>query len=80
MDRLPARNVSSSPPNATAARTVFQGAQRQSTGATSSSSRVSTTSAPVTDTPYAVARRAEEPNTSITVRTPRNSSVFTTGR
>ncbi len=79
-DRLPERNVISSPPNATAASTIFHGRQCQSSGATRSSSNVSTTSAPVTETPYAVARRADDRNASMTASTPRNSSPFTTGR
>ncbi len=50
-DRLPARNVSSSPPKAIAATTSFHVFHCQSGFTTRSSRSVSTTSAPVTDTP-----------------------------
>jgi hypothetical protein len=50
-DRLAARKVASTPPKATAARASFHGGHFHSTRATASSSSVSTTSAPVTDTP-----------------------------
>ncbi len=51
LDRLAARNRHSTPPKATAARASFHGCHCHSTRATSSNSSVSTTSAPVTDTP-----------------------------
>ena len=79
-ERLPARNASSRPPNATAASTIFQGAQCQSGRATSSSSSVSTTSAPVTEIPYAVDSRSDDPNANMTAITPMNSRPLTPGR
>ena len=62
LDRLAARKVTSTPPNATPASSTFQSGHFHSTRPTSSSSSVSTTSAPVTDTPYAVASRADDRN------------------
>ena len=50
-DRFAARNVSSTPPKATAASASFHGCQCQSTRATTSIRIVSMTSAPVTETP-----------------------------
>jgi len=41
---------------------------------------VSTRSAPVTETPYAVARRAEERKVSVTASTPTNRTALTPGR
>ena len=51
LDRFADRKVSSTPPKATAASTIFQGCQCHSTRATTSISTVSMTSAPVTETP-----------------------------
>ena len=70
----------STPPKATAASASFHGCQCHSTRATSSNSSVSTTSAPVTDTPYAVASRDEDRKPSISTSTPTNSAPFTAGR
>ena len=80
LDRLAARKVTSTPPKATAASSTFQSGHFHSTRPTSSSSSVSTTSAPVTDTPYAVASRADERNVSVTASTPTNRTALTPGR
>ena len=78
--RLAARKVSSMPPNTTAARASFHGCQFHRTRATISIRMVSTTRAPVTDTPYAVASFSEDRNATISTMTPTNSTAFTPGR